>query len=77
MLFNSAVFVVGFLPAALGGVYLIARFFGSLAARIGLVVANAFFYTWWNPAFSILLVGSILMNFIFGSVKAKRAGNGS
>jgi len=77
MLFNSAVFVVGFLPAALGGAYLIARFFGSLAARIWLLVANAFFYSWWNPAFSILLVGSILMNFVFGSKIGKSpAGRG-
>jgi D-alanyl-lipoteichoic acid acyltransferase DltB (MBOAT superfamily) len=66
MLFNSAAFVTGFLPAAVGGVYLIARFFGSLAARIGLLVANTVFYAWWNPAFSILLTCSILTNFIFG-----------
>jgi len=67
MLFNSAIFVVGFLPAALGGTYLIAHILGTLSARIWLLVANALFYAWWNPAFSFLLAGSILMNFIFGS----------
>jgi len=77
MLFNSVVFVVGFLPAALAGVYLAAHFFGSRAARIWLLIGNAFFYAWWNPAFSILLVFSILMNFIFGSkIRENQAGRG-
>jgi D-alanyl-lipoteichoic acid acyltransferase DltB (MBOAT superfamily) len=67
MLFNSTLFVVGFLPVALGGVYLSARLFGSLAARIWLLVANAFFYAWWNPALSTLLIFSIAINFKLGS----------
>jgi D-alanyl-lipoteichoic acid acyltransferase DltB (MBOAT superfamily) len=67
MLFNSTDFVVGFLPATLAGVYLLALLFGSFEARIWMLVANAFFYAWWNPVFLMLLVGSILMNFFFGA----------
>jgi len=75
MLFNSTVFVVGFLPTALGGVYLIARFFGSIAARMWLLIANAFFYAWWNPPLLILLVFSIIINFECGlRIRKCRAG---
>ncbi|MGH7153485.1 MAG: MBOAT family O-acyltransferase [Acetobacteraceae bacterium] len=76
MLFNSYVFVLVFLPAALGGFFLAARI-GPVAAGLWLVGASLAFYAWWNPAFLPLLLTSLLLNFaaartITAAVRHKR-----
>jgi len=63
MLFNSSVFLFWFLPAALLGYYLLAHLAGSFYAKVWLCAASFVFYGWWNPAFLLLLGGSILFNF--------------
>lgn len=45
MLFNSYVFIIGFLPLTLVLYYLSARWFGSLCARCVLILASLFFYS--------------------------------
>ncbi len=65
MLFNSPEFVLGFLPIALGGFFLLGRLAGSRAALLWLIAASFFFYGWWNPKFVLLLAGSILVNYAF------------
>jgi D-alanyl-lipoteichoic acid acyltransferase DltB (MBOAT superfamily) len=62
MLFSSFVFVFAFLPVALGGYYLAARFGRALAAA-WLVAASLVFYGWWDPRFVLLLIASILYNY--------------
>ena len=66
MLFNSYVFIFGFLPVT----YLLYR---GLTARsldsaaIGLLVAaSLFYYAWWNPAYLGLIVASMVVNFDLG-----------
>lgn len=67
MLFNSLPFLFLFLPAvALLYFILSARGLGRTAMG-WLVVASLFFYAWWNPAYLVLVVGSILFNFAFGT----------
>jgi alginate O-acetyltransferase complex protein AlgI len=66
MLFNSPEFVLGFLPVALGGFFLVGRAGGTRWALGWLVAASLFFYGWWNPKFVLLLAGSILANYGFG-----------
>jgi alginate O-acetyltransferase complex protein AlgI len=66
MLFNSPEFVLGFLPVALGGFFLVGRAGGTRWALGWLVAASLFFYGWWNPIFVLLLAGSILANYGFG-----------
>jgi D-alanyl-lipoteichoic acid acyltransferase DltB (MBOAT superfamily) len=68
MLFNSATFIIGFLPTALVGFLLVGHFFGNWAARLWLLMANMLFYAWWNIAFLALLAGSITVNFGFWSL---------
>ena len=62
MLFNSADFLFAFLPLALIGYFLLGMM-GGLASRIWLCLASLVFYAWWNPAFLIVLICSILFNF--------------
>jgi hypothetical protein len=47
MLFNSPQFVLGFLPAALAGFFLLGRIGGQRWAIGWLVAASLFFYGWW------------------------------
>ncbi len=71
MLFNTKLFILVFLPVALGGYCLI----GQLGRRAGLVwifAASLMFYGCWNPVFVLLLLASIGMNFCFGKLVASR-----
>ena len=76
MLFNSAQFIFAFLPITLLGFY----FFGSRGhhrkAIIWLVGASLFFYGWWNPAYTLLLLGSILFNYAIGIFLSKNRQKG-
>lgn len=62
MLFNSPEFLFCYLPLVLVGFALLGRF-----GRTGVVAWLAFmslaFYAYWRPAFLLLLVGSIVVNF--------------
>ena len=66
MLFSSLGFILGFLPITLAVFYLARRVWGTRAALAWLTAASLFFYGWWNPAYLLLLVGSIGFNYIFG-----------
>lgn len=62
MLFNSHVFIFGFLPIVFFGFYGIARYSHSLAA-LWLTAASLFFYGWWDVRFVGLLLGSVVFNY--------------
>jgi len=66
MLFNSPEFVLGFLPVALAGFFLLGRVGGQGWALRWLVGCSLFFYGWWNPKFVLLLAGSIGGNYLIG-----------
>jgi D-alanyl-lipoteichoic acid acyltransferase DltB (MBOAT superfamily) len=70
LLFNSYIFVLAFLPAVLLGFALI-RSYGIGAAIGWLVAASLFFYAWWNPAYLLLLGGSIAGNYGIGLLLAR------
>ncbi len=62
MLFNSQLFILGFLPCVLGLYYLAAA---RVALRQGvLVAASLLFYGWWDVRFVPLLVGLTLANWL-------------
>ncbi len=63
MLFNSNVFLFAFLPIAILGFYWLAHGPGAHAAKVWLCLASFVFYGWWNPAFVLLLLGSIAFNY--------------
>ena len=65
MLFNSYIFIFGFLPIALAG-YFVAGKWGSKAVLLWLTGVSLFFYSWWNPPYVLLLIFSIGFNYTLG-----------
>lgn len=63
MLFNSYPFLLGFLPLVLWG-YFKLRAYRLEASLVWLTLASLGFYAWWNPTDLILLLVSILFNFL-------------
>jgi len=66
MLFNSMVFIAGFLPIVLLGFFLFAGSGRKRWAALWLTLASLVFYGWWNPANVPLLLGSIAFNYLLG-----------
>ncbi len=74
MLFNSYEFIFLFLPIAFLGYFLVARK-GRELAIAWLVLASLFFYGWWNPAYLLLIIASMLVNFGIGKALSKTHGS--
>ena len=68
MLFNSFVFIFGFLPVALIAFYATGRWFGAKAAAVVLSLASLVFYAWWRPRDLPILLFAIVFNYIIGEV---------
>lgn len=66
MLFNAPEFLFGFLPAVLLGFFVIGRYARPYWAMLWLVVASLFFYGWWRPELVLLILGSAVVNYMFG-----------
>ncbi|WP_186424213.1 MBOAT family O-acyltransferase [Lacrimispora celerecrescens] len=62
MVFSSTLFLFAFLPFTLVGYYLINPKFRN----IFLTFMSLFFYAWGEPKFVFLMIGSILVNYVFG-----------
>ena len=65
MLFNSFEFIFLFAPCTFVLWLLMLRFRLSSAAVVVLLLASLFFYAYWNPPFILLLLGSVIVNYIF------------
>src|SRR5262245_2547671 len=63
MLFNSAIFIFGFLPVALLGYFGLGALGRKGWAIVWLTLASLFFYAWWDVSNVPLLVASIVVNF--------------
>ncbi len=70
MLFNSHAFIFLFLPLTALVFFALGRFSVKLAAG-WLAATSLFFYGWWNPAYVVLLLASILFNFTAGRAIAR------
>jgi alginate O-acetyltransferase complex protein AlgI len=66
VLFTTATFICLFLPIVLAGFFGIARF-NHAAAALWLFVASVFFYGYWMPEFTMLLLASVAGNFLVGA----------
>jgi len=66
MLFNSAEYLLAFLPLSFFVYFQLTRRKRLLAGRAALVLASLFFYGWWNPANLWLILTSIVVNFAVG-----------
>lgn len=74
MLFNSYIFLFGFLPIVLLG-YQIAAHWHRRAVVIWLSLASLAFYGYWRPAYLILLCASVLFNYTAGALISRRLPN--
>ena len=68
MVFSSAAFLFAFLPLVLAGYFLLPR----RARNVFLMLASLLFYAWGEPKFVLVMILSILMNYIFGLLVARR-----
>ena len=73
MLFNSYEFLLGFLPIAILGFFAFGRL-GKTWSIGWLAACSLFFYGWWNAHYLVLLVASIVGNFLAGGRIARYAG---
>lgn len=64
MLFSSIIFIFYFLPVVLLVYY--ACFFSRRLQNIILLLASLFFYAWGEPRFAIIMISSILFNYVCG-----------
>jgi alginate O-acetyltransferase complex protein AlgI len=63
MLFNSYIFLFGFLPAALLIFYGLRRWGFLNASVTSLMLASVAFYTYWRPSDTFILIGTIIVNY--------------
>lgn len=71
MLFTTAAFLVLFLPATLAGFFVLGRS-SHTAAAAWLFLASLFFYAYWMPLLTLLLLASIGGNFTLGRALVAR-----
>ncbi|CUH49070.1 MBOAT family O-acyltransferase [Ruegeria atlantica] len=77
MLFNSLPFVFIFLPLTLAGYYLLIRMGLKQWIFLFLVIASLIFYAVWNPPYVLLLILSVLGNYLTGLWIERARDNGS
>lgn len=65
MLFNSIEFIFIFLPIVALGYFALGKR-SSDAAIVWLVAASVAFYSWWDPRYLLLLLGSVGFNYLVG-----------
>ena len=65
MLFTSSAFALLFLPLALAGFFALGRY-THIGAAMWLFLASIFFYGYWLPEYTLLLLASMVMNFYVG-----------
>lgn len=68
MLFNSFIFILCFLPAALLGYFLLNRYRFTVAGKAYLLFASLFFFSYWNISYLPLILASILFNYSVGGL---------
>jgi alginate O-acetyltransferase complex protein AlgI len=62
MVFSSTVFIFCFLPVVL----LVSFALNRKAQNIWLLIASLLFYAWGGVSYSIILIGSLIINYVFG-----------
>jgi len=68
MLFNSYEFIFLFLPIALLGYLGLGKIGNGLLSKSWLLLASLFFYSYWNPIYLPLLLGSIIINYYVSGI---------
>jgi len=76
MLFNSYTFILLFLPLAAAGYFLLHRYVSAKWAFLFLLAASLGFLSLWNLHFSLVLLASVVINFLCGTSLSRVAQKG-
>lgn len=76
MLFNSYIFIFLFLPVCAAVYFLLNRSRLVEAAKGWLVFASLFFYAYWKPVYLPLILGSMVFNYLLGTLMTRRTAPG-
>jgi alginate O-acetyltransferase complex protein AlgI len=68
MLFNSYAFILIFLPLVATGYFLLNKHLPATWSRLFLLLSSLGFMTFWNLYFALVLICSVLFNYVFGSI---------
>ena len=68
MLFNSYIFIFFFLPAVLMGFFTLRSHFGKTPALVFVTGMSLFFYSWFDPRFLWVVIGSVGVNYCMARV---------
>jgi D-alanyl-lipoteichoic acid acyltransferase DltB (MBOAT superfamily) len=74
MLFNSYFFILFFLPLAVAGYFVLQRLAGVKWARLYLIIASLGFMGFWNVWFALVLIGSVLFNYLCAAALSRAKG---
>ena len=72
LLFNSWIFIIGYLPLVFVVYFCLAKKRYVELARIWLALSSLFFYGYWDVSYVPLLLASIGWNYLFGQLLQKR-----
>ncbi len=64
MLFNSHEFIFLFLPISFFVYFYLNHKRVTIASKVWLIVVSLFFYGWWNSSYLLLIIGSVVFNYI-------------
>ncbi|MFK9090230.1 MBOAT family O-acyltransferase [Bacillus salipaludis] len=71
MLFNSYIFILVFFPIVFAGYYLLLNLKNKSIAKIFFVLANLYFYSYWNVHYLPIMLASIAINFTLATILNK------
>ncbi|MDF2857299.1 MAG: acetyltransferase, partial [Neobacillus sp.] len=71
LLFNSYVFLLVFFPIVFAGYFLLLKLKNKSIAKIFFVLANLYFYSFWNIKYLPIILGSIAINFTMATILNK------
>ena len=71
MLFNSYIFVLVFLPITLIGYFMLNKINQNTISKIFLIVMSLYFYAYFNNSYLIIILTSILFNYVIGKLLHK------
>jgi D-alanyl-lipoteichoic acid acyltransferase DltB (MBOAT superfamily) len=76
MLFNAPIFLFVFLPIIVAIYYLLNSISKNvIVGKVWLILGSLFFYGYFNPSYLVLILGSLVFNFIIGQYLGKKIGN--
>lgn len=75
MVFSSYIFLFAFLPLVLAGYFLLSRVKNPIFQRLFLIAASLYFYGYFNPSYLLIIVVSIIINYLLAYIMDRGQGS--